>query len=90
MRTLPFVHEATSNSWRDEGRGIFDQEHDMAPTVSMAPAAPPVQVPLGTKALAASCPERSGALSEPPSSRISQWVFTFSGEGTRVLVGSLL
>lgn len=58
--------------------------------VSTALAALSVQVPLGTKALAASCPERSGVLSEPPSSRISQWVFTFSGEGTRVLAGSLL
>lgn len=85
MRTLPFVHQATSNSCRDEGRGIFD--HDM---VSTALAAAAVQVPLGTRALAASCPERWGALSEPPSTRISQWVFTFSGEGTRVLVGSLL
>lgn len=90
MKTLPFVHEATSNSCRDEGRGTSDHAHDVAPTVSTALAAAPVQVPLGTKAWAASCPERSGALSEPPSSRISQWVFTFSGEGTRVLVVSLL
>lgn len=84
------MQEATSNSCREEGKGISNHADDGVSMVSTALAASSVQVPLGTKDLAASCPERSGALSELPSSRISQWVFTFSGEGTRVLVGSLL